>query len=113
MTENDKAGVCGGLQDKADTPRPAWSETATLITVQEARELAAKHGQEGMVILAFSKALGVNVVTVGKNDFDSNYAAALAQYVLEAMGVKIPGQDKAEESVSPASPASPASLPGA
>lgn len=59
-------------------PIPPLAPVATCITVHEARKLMAKHGQNILVMVAWSKSTGqVNIVTAGSDREHSEGAFAL------------------------------------
>jgi hypothetical protein len=77
-----------------ERPIPMWSFIPTAITVDEARSLAARHGQDRMVIIAWNaQNKMVNVVTAGSNAEHSNASLALSEFIMRAMGFN-PGADK-------------------
>ena len=70
-----------------------WSEQATPITVEDARILAAKYGQDVVVIVAWNRKTNIhNFVTVGSELLYANAAVALRDQIKDLMGVsELPG----------------------
>lgn len=80
-------------------PAPIWSPTPTAITVEEARSLAARHGQDRLVLVAWNATNRmVNVVTAGSSTENSKAALDLGCFILRALGVN---PDEAEPGVMP------------
>lgn len=58
----------------------------TQITVDEAKALAALHHQDRVLIVSWSKDGPLNIVHIGVTPEDSQASAALANFVLKALG---------------------------
>lgn len=77
-------------------PIPPQAVQSTEITVHEARKLMAKHGQDVLVIVAWSKQTGrVNVVTAGSNREHSQGALDLGNDI--AQGLKLQSMETIED----------------
>lgn len=59
---------------------------ATPITVEQARALAAQHGQDRLIVIGWSREGQLNVVHVGSTPEDSKAASFLAEFLLKTMG---------------------------
>ncbi len=63
-------------------PIPPQAPVTTPITVHEGRKIMAKHGQDILVMVAWSKATGnVNIVTAGSDRKNSEEALALGEAI--------------------------------
>ena len=63
-----------------------WSESYTPFTVEELRELAAKHGMDIVFIIGYNKADNTfNRVSVGKTKEDSDRAAVLSTQIMQSL----------------------------
>lgn len=77
-------------------PIPTQVALATSITVHEARKLMAKHGQDILVMVAWSESTGqVNIVTAGSSLEHSNGALSLGDGI--ARGLQLNMGERTED----------------
>jgi hypothetical protein len=71
---------------ETQTQTPVEAPPPTVITVDEARALAAQHNQDRLVIISWSNHGPLNIVHVGATPEDSEASKALANFTLKALG---------------------------
>lgn len=68
-------------------PLPVGSPVSTPITVHETRQLMAQHGQDVLVVVAWSKDGLVNIATAGNSESNADVAAGLGQRIVQGLGL--------------------------
>jgi hypothetical protein len=72
-----------------ERPIPKWSVTPRAVTVEEGRRLAATHGQDRMIVLAWNAKDGqTNLVTIGSSRVHSDAALKAGNEIIALFGFK-------------------------